>query len=356
MTQAYESQHSVDQLELICDPLLQWYRANKRDLPWRNHISAYRVWLSEIMLQQTRVEAVKPYYARFLEELPDLYALATCEEDKLMKLWQGLGYYNRVRNMQKAAQVILQEHDGEFPKDYHQILSLPGIGTYTAGAISSIAFGITKPAVDGNVLRVLSRYLASYDDIMKQQVRSNFERRLEAIIPDNAASDFNQSLIELGALICIPNGQPLCDICPLSLLCRAYRMKIQMELPVKKKAKKRRVEEHTILRIRDQHVMVLHKRANRGLLAGLYELPNVLGFVTLEQLPEILNRYGICPKSIVPLPEAKHIFSHVEWNMIGYDIIVDNIGEHLKKPYIAAKHEEVITTYSIPTAFASYLP
>ena len=209
-------------LRNIVKPLVNWYRENKRDLPWRHNPDAYRVWISEIMLQQTRVEAVKGYYDRFLKALPTVKDLAEAEEDKLLKLWEGLGYYNRVRNMQKAAQQIMVDHAGRFPDTYEEILQLKGIGNYTAGAISAFAYGIPKPAVDGNVLRVISRITGSYEDIMKQSVRKKIESALEQVIPTDAASDFNQGLIELGAIVCVPNGGPKCEQCPVKDYCIAH--------------------------------------------------------------------------------------------------------------------------------------
>lgn len=183
-------------LEQIVTPLLSWYDKHARVLPWREDTAAYRVWVSEIMLQQTRVEAVKPFFERFIKALPDVQALSEAPEDELLKLWEGLGYYNRVRNMQKAARVIVSEYGGDFPADYEKLLSLPGLGHYTAGAVSSIAFGIPMPAVDGNVLRVLSRVTASYEDVLKQSVKTAMEAEVKKIIPANRAGDFNQALIE----------------------------------------------------------------------------------------------------------------------------------------------------------------
>ena len=236
-----------EDLVKIVQPLVDWYRENKRDLPWRHNPDAYRVWISEIMLQQTRVEAVKGYYDRFLKALPTVKDLAEAEEDKLLKLWEGLGYYNRVRNMQKAAQQIMVDHEGIFPDNYEEILQLKGIGNYTAGAISAFAYGIPKPAVDGNVLRVISRITGSYEDIMKQSVRRKIENTLEQVIPSDAASDFNQGLIELGAIVCVPNGEPKCEECPVKEYCIACKENLTAEIPVKKKAKTRKIEERTIL-------------------------------------------------------------------------------------------------------------
>ena len=238
MTLADEVPVVLGQPELheMAEPLTGWYRKYHRDLPWRHHPDPYRIWISEIMLQQTRVEAVKGYYDRFLQALPTVKDLAEAPEDKLLKLWEGLGYYNRVRNMQKAAIQIMEEYGGEFPADYEKILELKGIGSYTAGAISSFAFGIPKPAVDGNVLRVVTRVLADDADIMKQSTKKRLEKAIEEVIPADAASDFNQGLIELGAIVCVPNGEPKCGECPLKNICRAEKEGMTDKLPVKKKA------------------------------------------------------------------------------------------------------------------------
>ena len=222
-------------LEQIVKPLLSWYDGHARVLPWREDKSPYRVWVSEIMLQQTRVEAVKPFFERFLKALPNVRSLAECSEDELLKLWEGLGYYNRVRNMQKAARVIVEKYAGAFPADYAKLLALPGIGRYTAGAIGSIAFGIQKPAVDGNVLRVLSRVKASYEDVLKQSVKTALEQEVQKIIPKDRAGDFNQALIEIGAVVCVPNGRAKCEECPLAFCCRAKEKGIVEELPKKKR-------------------------------------------------------------------------------------------------------------------------
>lgn len=314
-----------ENLEKIADPLVAWYRENKRDLPWRKEISAYRVWVSEIMLQQTRVEAVKPFYARFLGALPTVKDLAEAEEDQLLKLWEGLGYYNRVRNMQKAARQITEEFGGEFPQTYEKIKSLTGIGNYTAGAISSFAYGIPKPAVDGNVLRVISRVTASYDDIMKASVRTRIEEQLEKIIPKDAASDFNQGLIELGAIVCVPNGEPKCAICPLRQFCKAYERGIVCELPVKTKAKARKVEQRTVLIFQDGENVAIRKRPAKGLLAGLYELPNINKKLDAKEALEYSKKIGLQPIRIKELGTAKHIFSHVEWHMTGFAVRVDEL-------------------------------
>ena len=367
---AYDCRVSGDQIEIAdpvpvvlesprlreaVEPVIQWYRENHRDLPWRNTRDPYRIWVSEIMLQQTRVEAVKRYYERFLSELPTVKELAEVPEDRLMKLWEGLGYYNRVRNMQKAARQVMEEYQGEFPHTYDTIRSLAGIGNYTAGAVSSFAFGIPKPAVDGNVLRVLSRILASEEDIMKAGVRSWMERAVEEVIPEQNASDFNQGLIELGALVCVPNGGPRCRECPAAGLCLAREKGIQTRLPVKAKAKARRIEKRTILIFRDARGVAIRKRPSRGLLAGLYELPNVEGHLTGRQAADYGKSIGLMPVRVRKLEDAKHIFSHVEWHMIGYEMLVDELEKSCGAEMIFAKKEELETVYSIPSAFESYM-
>ena len=335
-------------------PLVEWFRQNQRDLPWRKGADAYHIWVSEIMLQQTRVEAVKPFYASFLKAFPTVKDLAQAEEDRLLKLWEGLGYYNRVRNMQKAAQQIVELYGGEFPRNYEQIRGLTGIGNYTAGAISSFAFGIPKPAVDGNVLRVVSRLTASREDIMKASVRSRIEQMVEEVIPKEAAGDFNQGLIELGAIVCVPNGEPKCKECPVAEFCKARKMDIQMELPVKAKAKARRIEKRTVLIFKDMRKVAIRKRPAKGLLAGLYELPNVEGHLTGNEVIEYGKSIGLMPVRVKKLEPAKHIFSHVEWHMIGYEVIVDELERNCTKPLIFAEKDELTGMYPIPTAFSAY--
>lgn len=335
-------------------PLVNWYREHQRDLPWRHDISAYRVWISEIMLQQTRVEAVKPYYDRFLKALPTVKDLANADEDSLLKLWEGLGYYNRVRNMQKAARQIMTEYGGVFPETYEEIRTLTGIGNYTAGAIGSFAFGISKPAVDGNVLRVTSRLLASDADIMKASVRTKIEDEIEEVIPLDAPSDFNQGLIELGAIVCVPGGIPKCEECPLSRVCRANELGIQMELPVKAKAKERRIEKRTVLILKDGDTLAIQKRPDKGLLAGLYELPNLEGHLTRKEVIAYCSSIGISPLHIKKVGNAKHIFSHVEWHMIGYEIKVDGLEKNCSTKMLFVRREEIQKKYSIPTAFEAY--
>ena len=343
-----------ESLHQMAGPLIKWYRENKRDLPWRDIDDPYRIWISEIMLQQTRVEAVKPFYERFLNELPGIRDLAEASEDKLLKLWEGLGYYNRVRNMQKAAQQIVERHGGSFPRDYEAIRKLTGIGNYTAGAISSFAFGIPKPAVDGNVLRVLSRITESYEDIMKASVRTAIEEALELVIPQDSACDFNQALIELGAVICVPNGAPKCSECPVAHLCQARQNGTQNNLPVKSKAKARKVEKKTVFIFKDGENVAIRKRPATGLLAGLYELPNVEGQLSREQALAYAGQIGLAPLRIKDLGEAKHIFSHVEWQMTGYSIRVDELEKSCTEQMLFIHPEEVEKEFPIPAAFEKY--
>ena len=288
-------------LNEIVQPLTDWYRQNKRILPWRDQNNAYYTWVSEIMLQQTRVEAVKPYFQRFIGELPDVQALAECPEEKLMKLWEGLGYYNRVRNMQTAARTVVCEYEGVLPASYEELLSLKGIGNYTAGAIASIAYQIPVPAVDGNVLRVISRITEDRQDIMKQSVRRQIEENLLGIMPEETPGDFNQALMELGAVVCVPNGPARCEACPVSEYCLAYR---------------------------------------HG---------------TVEEVLDKVKNMQLEPLYIEKLPDAKHIFSHIEWRMTGYLIRVAALDTDRGLPFIFAEKKQSEKQYAIPSAFRAYV-
>lgn len=340
-------------LNQLVSPLLEWFSSHARVLPWREQPTPYRVWVSEIMLQQTRVEAVKPYFNRFMDRLPDIASLAECPEDVLLKLWEGLGYYNRVRNLKEAAQTVIAEHGGELPADYEKLLKLKGIGHYTAGAVASIAYGIPVPAVDGNVLRVISRVTGDDADIMKASVRTAMEHDLAEVIPEGQAGAFNQALMELGACVCVPNGAPLCDQCPWNNMCRAKAQGRIDELPVKSKAKARRIEKRTVFIIRDEEKVLLRKRPEQGLLAGLYELPNTLGHLSPEQVEVYVKELGLSPLRILPLEPAKHIFSHIEWQMIGYAIRIDETVEH-PEDMLFVSVEDTEKNYPIPAAFSRY--
>ncbi len=345
-------------LGTIREPLMRWYQENARVLPWREHPSPYYVWVSEIMLQQTRVEAVKSYFRRFVSALPDIPSLAACPQDRLMKLWEGLGYYNRARNMQKAAKLLCENYGGELPADYDLLLALPGIGSYTAGAISSIAFDLPVPAVDGNVLRVLARLTASREDIAKPSVKKKTEEALRKVMPQKGSGSFNQSLMELGALICLPHADPKCACCPLNKFCRARQEGIQTMLPLKSPQKKRRVEERTVLLIKDGSHAAIVRRAEQGLLAGLYELPNFAGRLSKEEAISKVSGLGFSAIRITPLPDAKHIFTHIEWHMRAYLILVEDTedGVHAsdKGEVLFLKPEEIRRSYPIPSAFSAY--
>nr|WP_317282508.1 A/G-specific adenine glycosylase [uncultured Sellimonas sp.] len=349
-----EDESPEEILRRLPNPLVKWFEQNKRDLPWRHEVSAYHVWVSEIMLQQTRVEAVKPFYVRFLEAFPTIQDLADAPEEKLLKMWEGLGYYNRVRNMQKAARQIVEQYGGEMPADYAKILSLTGIGSYTAGAISSFAFGIPKPAVDGNVLRVITRILADDQDIMKASVKKKFETMLEEVIPHDRANEFNQGLIELGAIVCGPNGEPKCEQCPAKEFCLAHKRGTELSFPIKKKAKERKIEKRTVFLFKDGENIAIRKRSSKGLLAGMYEFPNVEGHLTMEQTAEYAKKIGLSPIRIEPLMEAKHIFSHVEWHMKGYSVRVDELENSCTEKMLFVHPEEIQRKYPIPAAFEKY--
>lgn len=344
---------SYDYKEIV-PYLLQWYDYNARILPWRANPKPYYVWVSEIMLQQTRVEAVKGYFERFITALPTIKDLAQCPEEELLKLWEGLGYYNRVRNLQKAAQMVVSEYGGELPADYDSLLKLPGIGSYTAGAIASIAFGIPVPAVDGNVLRVAKRIASSYDDITKESVKKELWNDLVAITPVDRPGDFNQSLMELGAMICIPNGKPLCEQCPVMHLCQGFKLDTSSELPVKPRKKPRRVEERTILLMEYQGKFGIRKREDKGLLQGLWELPSLDGILKNKEVKQYLEEQQQSKvEYITSMDHSKHIFSHIEWHMLGYYVRLKAMDASLSSITWATANE-IREKYALPTAFQAY--
>lgn len=337
----------VDEWKGLVIPLLAWYNENKRDLPWRQpgpsgRPEPYHVWVSEIMLQQTRVAAVLDYYRRFLDRFPTVADLAAAPQDELMKCWQGLGYYSRARNLQRAAQVIVHDHGGVFPSDYAAIRALPGIGDYTAGAIAAIAFGLPRAAVDGNVLRVAARLTADPRDISSPAVKRAVAAELEAVMPVKAPGEFDQALMELGATVCLPNGAPLCQRCPARDFCRAHLQDRTAEFPVKPGKKPRRIERRQVYLLFHQGRVALRKRLDKGLLAGLWEFPNALE--------------GEAPPLALPPLEfvgtAKHIFTHIEWHMTGW------AGEWnagaLPPGWVWADAQELRHTYSIPSAFRAF--
>ncbi|MCM1189282.1 MAG: A/G-specific adenine glycosylase [bacterium] len=345
-------------LASIPKPLLEWYDKNRRILPWREEPSPYRVWVSEIMLQQTRVEAVKPYFKRFMDALPDIKALAEAEEEELLKLWEGLGYYNRVRNLQKAARQIQNDYGGRMPSDYDELRKLAGVGSYTAGAISSIVYGAKHPAVDGNVLRVLSRIREDLRPITDGKVKAAVERELTEIMPGERPGDFNQAMMEIGACVCLPNGAPLCGECPLNRGCLAFAHGTQLTFPKKEEKKSRLIQEKTVLVIRDADRTAIRRRPGKGLLAGMYEFPTLEGFFTAEEVAAFLADNGIRALRILPLPDARHIFTHREWHMKGYLVRVDELesgppGEKIRD-WLYIEPAETKDKYPIPSAYAAY--
>lgn len=296
---------------------MQWYRDNHRALPWRSTRDPYRIWLSEIMLQQTRVTAVIPYYERFTEALPTVFDLAAVDDDRLMKLWQGLGYYSRARNLKRAAVQIVTEYGGTLPDSYRELCRLPGIGSYTAGAIASIAFSERVPAVDGNVLRVLSRLFDDARDIADPHTKDAVFSELSASMPADAGT-FNQAMMELGAVVCLPNGAPLCDGCPLREVCRAHANGTVALRPVKSKKPTRAVEPMTVLVLRKGESFLIRKRPDTGLLAGLYELPHLPKKRSPEEAADAMTALGLRPVGAIEQYDRLHIFTHKEWHMRVY--------------------------------------
>ena len=335
----------MEHLRDIIEPLLQWYKLNKRDLPWRRTKDPYHIWVSEIMLQQTRVEAVKPYYERFIAALPTVKDLAEADEEVILKLWEGLGYYSRVRNMQKAARQIIEEYEGIFPHDHKNLLKLKGIGPYTAGAVGSIAFDLRVPAVDGNVLRVMSRITADPSDISLQATKKEWENRLTEIMPSEHSGDFNQALMELGATVCLPNGVPKCEVCPVRKYCKAYHKNATTLYPVKAEKKARTIEKLNVFFCVYQDKIAISKRPEKGLLPGLWELPNTKRDIAI---PSVLQDFGIFKADISPLKGQKHIFTHIEWHMDCYFVMVT---EKTESDLYWITQEEAETTFALPSAF-----
>lgn len=345
-------------LGAIPNLLLKWYDTNKRVLPWRKDPTPYRVWISEIMLQQTRVEAVKPYFRRFMDAFPDIETLAEADEEHLLKLWEGLGYYNRARNLQKAAIQIMKEHGGKMPDSRKGLLGLCGIGSYTAGAIASIAFGRREPAVDGNVLRVIARFRQDSRLVDDPKVKEAVEQDLREIMPAARPGDFNQALMEIGACVCVPNGAPLCGSCPLAEVCMAHGTGTELDYPKKQKKAPRKIEERTILMVLDNDRMAIRRRREKGLLAGMYEFPSIDGFCTAEEVAGYLRGKGLCILRVRPLEDAKHVFTHREWHMKGYMVRVDELaskpGEGMPEDWLYIEPWEIREKYPIPSAFGVY--
>ena len=336
------------ELKVLPGVLVPWYRENRRELPWRENREPYRIWVSEIMLQQTRVEAVKGYYARFLDRLPDVQALAQCDDDELHKLWEGLGYYSRVRNLKKAAGVIVSRHGGEFPRDYAAVRALPGIGDYTAGAICSIAFDLPTPAVDGNVLRVLARLRADGEPIDLPAVKKRVQGELAEIYPADCPGEFTQALMELGATVCVPNGEPKCGACPCREFCegREHWQKFPAKLP--KKAKKQ--EDRTVFLLYCGEKWAIEKRPKKGLLAGLWQFPNVAGHLDAVEAVAWAEEMGLHPRHVERSMDRHHIFTHIRWDLRGWFLEVAEMAGG----FTWLTLDEIDDQAALPTAFRQF--
>lgn len=336
--------------------LLAWYEDNARPLPWRDTPDPYRVWVSEIMLQQTRIEAVRPYFERFMRELPTIRALAQVPEERLMKLWEGLGYYSRARNLQAAAKRIVEHYGGQMPASYEELLALPGIGEYTAGAIASIAFEIPVPAVDGNVLRVMARLLCCDRDVMQPAVRKEMTGILRTMVPADAPGRFNQALMELGETICLPRTEPDCGVCPIQPYCEAAARHCARELPVRAKPRERRIEQRTVLLLirtsAEGRQVLVRKRPPKGLLAGMWELPNVDGWYARQEVEQLVEKSGAHVQSLSALQITKHVFSHIEWHMQGWYVQVS--GETAEPAGKWVDSRELAEEIALPSAFRAY--
>ncbi|MDR2354875.1 MAG: A/G-specific adenine glycosylase [Clostridiales Family XIII bacterium] len=333
------------------ESLLSWYRANARDLPWRADRAPYRVWLSEVMLQQTRATAVRPYFERFLREFPTILDLAEADEARLLKLWEGLGYYSRARNLQKAARAIMEKHAGQFPRDPREISALPGIGAYTAGAIASICFEEAVPAVDGNVLRVMARLTGDAAPADTPGQKRKVAETLRLLYPAEARGDFTQSLMELGALICLPGGAALCGVCPVRALCTALREDRVAKLPVKRAKKARKKEEKTVLILRCGDAIALRRRERKGLLAGLWELPNADGTLCEAEVLRLAQAWGLRPRSVGEREERKHVFTHIEWHMTCYRVDCETRDAR----FLWADARMLADEIALPSAFGKLL-
>ncbi len=337
-------------LARLAQVLPGWYEENRRDLPWRQDQDPYHIWISEIMLQQTRVEAVKGYYSRFLQALPTIADLANADDELLHKLWEGLGYYSRVRNLKKAAKVIMEQHGGVFPGEYEAVLGLPGIGQYTAGAICSIAFDQKTPAVDGNVLRLYSRLLLDETPVDLPEMKKRVNAQLAAVYPDKAG-DFTQALMELGATVCGPNRAPDCEKCPCKDFCLAHKAGKTDIVPVRLPKKERRQEDKTVFILTCGDQLALCKRPDAGLLAGLWELPNVPGKLDPAAAVQAVTKMGLKVENIEKTVERKHIFTHIQWNMRGVHISVKEPGGELTW----LSRDEIRNSAALPTAFRQFL-
>lgn len=338
---------------MIQTSLLKWYDSGRRDLPWRKDTDPYRVWVSEIMLQQTRVETVIPYYLRFVEAVPSVECLAQISDEALLKLWEGLGYYRRAANLKKAAVQVIQQYAGRLPGDVSELRRLPGIGLYTAGAIASIAFGRPVPAADGNVFRIMARLKGLEESIDDSILRKKLTSELSSWIPSNRPGDFNQALMDLGATICLPNGMPLCQKCPLCGQCRAYEQGKTSEIPRRTERKARKVQRKTFFLIFLDEKLALQRRVEGSLLENLWEPPGIEGWPDEADCLHMLRKWGITAANIEPLPSAKHVFTHLEWHMHAFRIAPVQNKEPERWVWVSA--EDLAARYPVPAAFRYYL-
>jgi A/G-specific adenine glycosylase len=336
-------------MALWVEILLGWYEKEKRDLPWRGSGDPYAIWISEIMLQQTRVETVRDYYHRWMVRFPDIKSLAKADLDTVLKLWEGLGYYSRARNLHKAARLIADEMGGIFPSTYKQILALPGIGPYTAGAIASIAFGQPMPAVDGNVLRVMSRIFA-LPEIDQTSVQSAIKQQVADHFPSGREGDYTQALMELGALVCVPH-RPLCNCCPLIGQCQAYEQNNQRLWPIIREKKPGKEIKRLVAVIKRGGEFLMHQRPATGLLAGLWEFPGVEGSLKKELAPKFADEYGLQLKVGKHLLDANHVFTHLEWEMKVYEATLVNDDDLGGRPDFRWVRTNELEQLAIPTAF-----
>ena len=351
----------LDTLEEPAADLIEWYKAAAADLPWRRDKEAYHVWISEIMLQQTRIEAVKPYYDRFIERYPDICSLASSNEEELMKLWEGLGYYSRARNLRRAACICAEKYGGSLPEGYSELISLPGIGSYTAAAVSSIAFGQKYAVVDGNVARVIFRLYAIGADAADSGVKAALQSVLCDFLKGSRVDPgtFNQAVMELGERVCLPKGSPACNACPVSVYCQARALGIEEKLPVRSQKAPRRIEKRTILVITDGRRVLLKKRRETGLLAGMYELPGLDGHTGIIPVQVLARQYAGEACRISPLPPGRHVFTHLEWDMQAWLVTIPEsqgeiLARSLPENVVFPEKEEIGKKFAVPAAFRTW--
>ncbi|GGA89287.1 A/G-specific adenine glycosylase [Ornithinibacillus halotolerans] len=330
--------------------LLTWYYANKRDLPWRRTNDPYKVWVSEIMLQQTKVDTVIPYFYNFIEQFPTVYDLANAEEQEVLKAWEGLGYYSRARNLQHAVREVVERYDGKVPSKPKELEGLKGIGSYTKGAILSIAFNQPEPAVDGNVMRVFSRVLNIDDDIAQAKTKKLFETLTREVISHEDPSSFNQAIMDLGATICTPKS-PTCLLCPVQEHCRAFDLGVEQQLPIKSKAKKNKTQSYAVLLIENEQGEIgIEQRPEEGLLANLWQYPMVpLEENSIEKIEEwIYSNHGFTIKLGKKQGELKHVFSHLTWNLDIYTALL--IEDNIKNKNIKFVPKQELINYPFPVS------